>query len=145
MSGVEVAPDAQAGRGEGAVARSLRILVVDDNKPFAETFAWMLEGAGDAVEIAHNGPNAVEIAARLEPDLVFMDIVLPVVDGYEVCKKLRARLRSPLLTIVALSGYGETADEAGKRGACFDAHFVKPVDLRQIVALLNDVRRKHLR
>ncbi|MBW8735008.1 MAG: response regulator [Asticcacaulis sp.] len=116
-------------------------MIVDDNKPFAETLSWVLEGGGDKLEIAYNGPAALELARRFDPDIVFLDIVLPVVDGYEVCKQLRAQSKNPALKIIALSGFDDTSVEAEKRGACFDFHFTKPLDIRQIVVLMGHIRR----
>jgi CheY-like chemotaxis protein len=140
MSNVTTVTDEKAGHLAGAVVRPLRVLIVDDNKPFAETLSWVLEGGGNTIEIAHNGPDALSIAARLDPDVVFLDIILPVMDGYEVCKRLRAQSRNPNLKIVAQSGYSDTAAEAEKRGAGFDAHLTKPLDVRQVVSLLSEIR-----
>jgi len=149
MSDLNIALDAESdpkaglspGLWAGVPGRPLRILIVDDNKPFAETLSWVLEGAGDQIETSHNGPCALEIARRFDPDIIFLDIVLPVVDGYDVCRQLRAQSDKPDLKIFAQSGYGDTAVEAKRRGACFDAHLVKPLDLRQVVSLVNDIRR----
>ena len=140
MSTVYTVPDDKAGHLAAAIVRPLRILIVDDNKPFAETLSWVLEGGGHTIEIAHSGPGALDAAKRLDPNVVFLDIILPVVDGYEVCKQLRAQSQNPNLKIIAQSGYGDTATEAEKRGACFDAHLTKPLDVRQVVTLLSDIR-----
>ena len=140
MSSATTVTDEKAGHLAGAIVRPLRVLIVDDNKPFAETLSWVLEGGGHTIEIAHNGPDALATARRLDPDIVFLDIVLPVMDGYEVCKHLRAQSKNPNLKIIAQSGYSDTAAEAQKRDACFDAHLTKPVDVREIVTLLSDIR-----
>jgi len=145
MSGVDIASGTGTGLKAGIPLRSLRILIVDDNKPFAETLSWVLEGGGDKIEICHSGPVALDTARRFDPDVVFLDIHLPVMDGYEVCRQLRAQAGNPDLKIIAQSGYNDTSVEAKARGACFDAHLVKPLDVRQVVSLLNDVRRKRLK
>jgi CheY-like chemotaxis protein len=101
----------------------------------------VLQGAGDLTEICHNGPSALETAKDFDPDIIFLDIILPVIDGYEVCKQLRTQTKRDNLIIVAQSGIGDTALEAEQRGACFDVHLSKPVDLRQVVSIVNDVRQ----
>jgi CheY-like chemotaxis protein len=141
MSGVDFATRPAAGDSARSKLRSLRILIVDDNKPFAETLSWVLQGAGDLTEICHNGPSALETARTFDPDIIFLDIILPVIDGYEVCKQLRAQTQRENLLIVAQSGIGDTALEAAQRGACFDIHLGKPVDLRQVVSIVNDTRQ----
>lgn len=145
MSDFDFASDTDTGVKAGASARALRILIVDDNKSFAETLSWVLQGVGDTVETAHNGPAALDAAARFDPDIVFLDIILPVMDGYEVCRQLRARSQNSALKIIAQSGYDDTVEEAARRGACFDLHLSKPLDFRQIVTILNDVRWKRLK
>ncbi len=142
MSGVDATPGMATGLKAGAPPRRLYILVVDDNKPFAETLAWVLEGAGDRVETSHNGPSALEVARRVDPDIIFLDINLPVMDGFDVCKQLRAQSKNPDLKIIAQSGYSDTSVEAETRDACFDAHFTKPLDLKRVVALVGDIRRQ---
>lgn len=141
MSGVDFATKPAAGNSGHARLRSLRILIVDDNKPFAETLSWVLQGAGDLTEICHNGPSALETARDFDPDIIFLDIILPVMDGYEVCKRLRAQAKKDDVLIVAQSGIGDTALEAAQHGACFDIHLGKPLDLRQVVSIVNDTRQ----
>lgn len=145
MSDIDIASDTDLSARAVAPARQLRILIVDDNKSFAETLSWVLEGVGDIVQTAHNGPSALGTARCFNPDIVFLDIVLPVMDGYEVCKQLRAQSHNPDLKIIAQSGYGDTSAEAADRGACFDLHLSKPLDLRQIVTVLNDIRWNRLK
>jgi len=145
MTDLDIASEQNTGATTTRPARLLRILIVDDNKSFAETLSWVLEGVGDTVETAHNGPDALDVARRFNPDIIFLDIVLPVMDGYETCRRLRAQSMNPDLKIIAQSGYGDTAAEAASRGACFDAHLTKPLDLRQIVSLLTDIRWNRLK
>lgn len=143
MSGVDTIT--KAGPIAGQKPQRLRVLIVDDNKPFAETLSWVFEGAGDRIEIAHNGPTALEVARRLDPHVVFLDIMLPVMDGIEVCKQIRAQSDNPALRIIALSGFADAAEEADKRHVCFDAYISKPLDLRQVIALLSEMRQTILR
>jgi two-component system cell cycle response regulator len=122
-------------------AKPWRVLIVDDNKPYAETLGWLIRDAVDKVEIAFNGPEAIGIAKRLDPDIVFLDIILPVMDGFEACKQIRASSQNPELKVIALSHLDDTIDQASLRGARFDLHLMKPVDARQIVAFICDMRK----
>jgi signal transduction histidine kinase len=114
--------------------RALRILVVDDNKDSADMLALSLKMMGHAV-LALNDPSAVVGAARdYLPDLVFMDIGMPLLNGYTVAMQLRAhawpRDRCPRL--VALTGWGQEEDRCRSEQAGFDEHLVKPADLETI-------------
>src|SRR5262249_10007050 len=86
--------------------RSLRVLVVDDNVDAAESFSTLLRQSGHEVFLAHDGPTALSVAARENPRVVFLDIGLPGMDGYEVCRQLRKSAPEETL-IIALTGYGQ--------------------------------------
>jgi signal transduction histidine kinase/ActR/RegA family two-component response regulator len=116
------------------VERALRILVVDDNKDSSDMLALSLKMMGHAV-LALNEPSAVVDAAReYSPDLVFMDIGMPTLNGYAVATQLRALEwpgeRRPRL--VALTGWGQEEDRCRSEQAGFDEHLVKPADLETI-------------
>jgi PAS domain S-box-containing protein len=107
----------------------LRILVVDDNCDSAETLATLLQFTGHETFVAHDGLAAVEAAATLDPDVVVLDIGLPVLNGYEAARRIREQQghkRRPLL--VALTGWGQDEDRRRSEEAGFDAHVVKPVN-----------------
>jgi signal transduction histidine kinase len=106
-----------------------RILVVDDNDDAASSLKKALERLGYAVAIAHDGPAALRAAAVFEPEIALLDIGLPVMDGYELARRLRALRR---LHLVALSGYGQEADRQRSAEAGFEVHLTKPVDLRHL-------------
>jgi signal transduction histidine kinase len=103
-----------------------RVLVVDDNQDGAEILAETLRELGHVVEIAHDGPSALEIAQRFRPQLALLDIGLPVMDGYELAGHLREL--GPI-RLVAVTGYGQETDRRRSQEAGFSAHLVKPVDL----------------
>ncbi|WP_170162317.1 CHASE domain-containing protein [Caldimonas tepidiphila] len=109
-------------------ARGLRILLVDDNRDAAESLAALLAGDGHAVELAHDGPQALEAAARSRPDVALLDIGLPGLDGYEVARRLRRGPEGERLRLIAITGWGQPEDRRRTRDAGFDAHLVKPVD-----------------
>jgi signal transduction histidine kinase/DNA-binding response OmpR family regulator len=113
---------------ERALAGGRRILIVDDNIDAAETLAMMLEILGQETRQAHDGREALSVAAEYKPDLVFMDIGLPGISGLEACEKMRNELGMRETYLVALSGYGTEEDRRRSLAAGFDDHLVKPLD-----------------
>jgi PAS domain S-box-containing protein len=112
---------------------SSRILVVDDNVDAAETLAMLLEALGHTVSIEHNAQQALESARREAPKMVFLDIGLPEMNGYEVAHRLRAMPEMAAATLIAVTGYGQPEDRARALAAGFDHHLVKPVSLDRIL------------
>jgi signal transduction histidine kinase len=106
-----------------------KILVIDDNRTAAELTALALTRAGHEVRTAFDGRSAVSVVEHFIPDLVFLDVGLLDMDGYEVAQRLRAQLSPREVRFIALSGYGHPADHQRSRDAGFEAHLVKPVDL----------------
>jgi PAS domain S-box-containing protein len=114
----------------------VRVLVVDDNEDAADVLAEALLALGHIVEVAHDAPNALEIAARFEPQVVLADIGLPVMDGYELAQRFA---EDPLLKstkLVAVTGYGQEDDRRRAEAAGFVEHLVKPVDVDVVHALI---------
>jgi PAS domain S-box-containing protein len=105
-----------------------RILVVDDNKDAAETLAMLLRLTGHQVRLAFDGPAALTVAHEFKPQLMFLDIGMPGMDGYEVASAVRADDQIRPLTLVALTGWGQEEDRRRSREAGFDHHLVKPVE-----------------
>lgn len=114
-----------------------RILVVDDNRDAAESLAMLLTLQGHEVTTAHDGQRAVELAIQWRPDAILLDIGLPVLNGYEAARRIRAAFGAPLL-MVALTGWGQDADRKRSTDAGFDAHLVKPVDPSVLAQVLQD-------
>jgi PAS domain S-box-containing protein len=119
-----------AGRG-GA-----RVLVVDDNEDGAELLAMAISSRGYTTRIAHDAPTALRVAAEFLPHVAFLDIGLPVMDGYELAAHLRTIPGLPEVQLVALTGYGQESDRQKTRAAGFLHHLVKPVDLDAVEATL---------
>jgi two-component system CheB/CheR fusion protein len=113
-----------------------RVLVVDDNIDAARSMAMMLRAMGHEAAVAHDGPGALETSAKFEPNLVLLDIGLPGMDGYAIVERLRTMPGGDRLKIAALTGYGEEQDRKRSREAGFDHHFVKPLALPTLEALL---------
>jgi PAS domain S-box-containing protein len=124
-----------AGPHVAAPADTRRVLIVDDNDDAAETLAEALRQSGHDVRVAHDGPSALALAAGYLPEVALLDIGLPVMDGYELARRLRAALPSPPF-LVAITGYGQASDRQQAMDAGFDAHFVKPVSLPAIRGML---------
>jgi CheY-like chemotaxis protein len=120
---------------------SRRVLVVDDNRDGAETLAEALQLDGHQVRVAFDGPSALTVAAEFRPELAFLDIGLPVMDGYDLARRLRAMPLEPL-TLVAITGYGQPADRARSAKAGFDEHLVKPIGLDSALAIVD--RQSHV-
>jgi PAS domain S-box-containing protein len=119
---------------------SRRIVVVDDNYGAARLVSILLKKLGDhEVEMAHDGPTALEKVQLLRPDIVLLDIGLPGMDGYEVARQIRATdINQPLL--VALTGYGRPEDQNESKAAGFDDHVVKPLSVDMLQRILADPR-----
>jgi CheY-like chemotaxis protein len=103
-------------------------MVVDDDDESAQSLAMILELGGFEVTRAHDLDSAVDTARRFEPDVVVMDLAMPVHDGFEVMQRLRALPELVATHYVALTGFGHAGDYARTRQAGFARHFVKPVD-----------------
>jgi CheY-like chemotaxis protein len=110
----------------------LRALVVDDNRDVADTLASLLDMEGHALRVAYDGREALEQARAFLPDIAFVDIGLPVHDGYAVARALRADQRTSHVFLVAVSGYAQEEDRRRSAEAGFDLHFAKPVDFEMI-------------
>jgi two-component system CheB/CheR fusion protein len=115
---------------------SHRVLVVDDNVDAAESLALVLRADGHVVWTAFSGEVALEVAARVRPDVVVLDIGLPGRSGYQVAQTLRARPETAACTLVALTGYGQPEDRDRTARAGFDRHLIKPVDPETILAVV---------
>ncbi|HSO07037.1 MAG TPA: ATP-binding protein, partial [Pelomicrobium sp.] len=104
-----------------------RVLVVDDTPAVANSLADLLEALGSEPEVAASGEAAMERAKALRPDLILLDIGLPGMTGYEVCRRIRRKPWGKYTTIIALTGWGSDEDKVRSFEAGFDAHLVKPV------------------
>jgi CheY-like chemotaxis protein len=117
--------------------RPLKVLVVDHNQQVAQMTGWMLEEIGHDHHIVHDGRMALEAAREFQPDVILLDIGLPVMDGYAVCRALREDERFKTTPIIAQTGWGQDRDKMRASEAGFDHHLVKPVafdDLERLLA-----------
>jgi len=113
-----------------------RILIADDNNDALESLATLLQLNGHEVYTATNGGTALQCAERQRPEVALLDIGMPVLDGYEVAKRIRQHPWGQRITLVALTGWGQDSDRRRSREAGFDSHLVKPLDLETLTDLL---------
>jgi signal transduction histidine kinase len=114
-----------------------RILVVDDNRSHATSLGVLLRTMGHQVDEAYDGVTALELARRHRPDVILLDIGLPVMDGYEVARRCREQKDLEQTMLVAMTGYGKEEDRRRSQEAGFNVHLVKPVNLEDLRMLLN--------
>jgi PAS domain S-box-containing protein len=118
---------------------SLRVLVVDDNVDSADSMAVLLRLYGHEVRLAHDGEKAMEEALSFRPDVMFLDLSLPKMDGYEVARRLRQEPAMRRMTLVAMTGYSQDEDRQRTLEAGFNLHLVKPVDFDMLRELLSSL------
>jgi signal transduction histidine kinase len=124
--------------GEGPRGnRPLAIALIDDNPDIRETMFDLLTTWGHNVETAADGPSGVELILRTRPDLAFVDIGLPRLDGYGVAAQVREQLGDNRTRLVAMSGFGQEADRRRSLEVGFNAHLVKPADIDAILNVLS--------
>jgi CheY-like chemotaxis protein len=119
--------------------KKLRILVVDDNADGADMLALLVSGEGHDVWTAYNGQAGLDLALRQRPDIVFLDIGLPILDGYEVARRIRADATLRGTLVVAVTAYGAPGDKAKAMAAGFDFHLTKPVESRHLEMLMRTI------
>jgi PAS domain S-box-containing protein len=126
-------------RTERPAETGQHVLVVDDNVDAAETLAEILRVCGYEVAVAHDGPSALELAPRFRPQVALLDIGLPVMDGYELGRRLQQIPGFQDLRLVAITGYDQERDRAQSLAAGFREHLVKPVDVPALLQLLQEL------
>lgn len=120
----------------------LSVLVVDDQRDAAKSLAMLLSLAGHDTDVRHDGRSALEAVRKRAPDVVLLDLGLPDIDGYEVCRLLRETEELRGLTLVAVSGRGDDRARELSRQAGFDALLLKPIDRGELTALLARANRR---
>jgi signal transduction histidine kinase/ActR/RegA family two-component response regulator len=113
-----------------------RILVVDDASASADTLAQLLRAIGHDVATANDGRSAVDWTVQNKPDIVFLDIAMPGMDGYEVARRIRATVGLEDIVLVALTGYGQEEDRRRATEAGFNLHLTKPTSLAALRSVL---------
>ena len=117
-------------------AARLNVLVVDDSVDMAESMAMLVKAAGHDVRTVYDGSSALQAAVEFPPDVVLLDIGLPGMNGYEVARSIRQQGFLQDVTLIALTGYGQSADREASHQAGFDHHLVKPVEFKDVQSIL---------
>jgi len=119
-----------------------RILVVDDRKNAADILAKLLKKKGHDVQTAYDGKNGLLVAEQFRPEVVLLDIGMPDMNGYEVCRQIRSQPWGEAMYLIAVSGWGQEEDRRRSAGAGFDYHFVKPVHSTMLTKVLDSISTK---
>jgi PAS domain S-box-containing protein len=131
-------PRKTAGAEDASAAQDpRRMLIVDDNVDSAESMAVLLRLHGHEVRLSFDGQAALEEARAFRPEVIFLDLDLPKIDGYEVARRLRLDPAMKDMMMVAMTGYGQEEDRQRTHEAGFQAHLVKPVDFDEVEELLS--------
>lgn len=117
-----------------------KILVVDDEKPIVDVLKFNLEKDGYKIIEAYDGEQAVEMALTAKPDLIILDVMLPKMDGFTVCKKLRQKLTCPIIMLTARE---EVVDKIIGLELGADDYMTKPFSVRELTARIKANLRKH--
>ncbi len=131
---------AQAPKALPANDVALKVLVVDDNEASAKTLGWTLEIFGCETQLAHSGPAAIEAARVFLPDIILLDIGLPGMNGYEVCKALKSDAALAHTIFIAQTGWGQEEHRQKSRSVGFDYHLVKPVEIGVLQEIVDTIR-----
>jgi CheY-like chemotaxis protein/two-component sensor histidine kinase len=114
-----------------------KVLVVDDNTDAATSMATLIGMMGHEARAVHSGLDALAMGGGFAPDIIFLDIGMPDLDGYAVARQLRETQWGNAVTLVALTGWGQPDDLTRSRDAGFDAHIVKPIDSKMLSRILD--------
>jgi signal transduction histidine kinase/ActR/RegA family two-component response regulator len=128
-------------RQQAEEASGVSILIVEDNEDGRESLRELLELWGHHVSVAGNGPEGVEMAFSIRPEVALIDIGLPGLDGNEVARRIRELLSGDDIALIAMTGYGQPEDRRRALQAGFDRYLVKPVDPAELSRLLGEARQ----
>jgi CheY-like chemotaxis protein len=120
----------------------VRFLLVDDNVDAANTLAELLEMSGCCARAAYSGEEATQVGEGFLPDIVLLDLGMPVMDGFEAAKRVRETVWGRRAKLVAVTGWGQPSDRKKTADAGFDGHLVKPVDLDVVLELVELVEKR---
>jgi PAS domain S-box-containing protein len=117
-----------------------RVLIADDNADSADSLGILLEMLGNDVSTANDGAAAVDLAERIRPNVILLDIAMPKLNGYEACRRIREQPWATNVCLVAMTGWGQREDKLRSQEAGFDLHLVKPVDPAALQTLLSSLK-----
>jgi CheY-like chemotaxis protein len=125
--------------GISGVTKRRNILIADDNRDGAETMSMLLKHAGHQVHVAHSGTQALEMARRIRPQVIVLDIGMPDISGYEVAERIRVEAWGNDVMLIAVTGWGQQDDKRRAHAAGFDHHMTKPIDPLGLAKLIDEV------
>lgn len=123
----------------GSNQRQFQVLVVEDSVIVAEAFSELLQDLGHEVTLAESGSRALEILSESTPDIIFSDLSMPNMNGYELAKQVRARPELSNTPLVAMTGYGQPDERERAQKAGFDRHLIKPAEFDDIQRLFENL------
>jgi len=129
-------PQESVREAEQGVTSSHRILIVDDNRDGADSLSEILRILGHDTRTAYDGQEGVDVAGEFQPDVLLLDIGLPKLSGYEVCRRIREQSWGKGVVLIAVTGWGKDDDRRRSHEAGFDHHMVKPVDPQALMKML---------
>ncbi len=113
--------------------------MIDDNRDGAQSLCVLLNLLGHETRAAHDGNSGLQLAKEFQPQVVFIDIGMPGMSGYEVCARLRTLTQESGVRCIALTGFGAEEDRERSRDAGFDHHMVKPIEFAGLQDLLQQI------
>lgn len=118
--------------------RGRKIMVVDDNRDAANALAALLKLYGQDVQQVYDGASAIKTAGEFHPEIVFLDLVMPNMDGFDVLSQLRdqEQMHNSRMIVVALTAFGQPAFREATRESGFDRHLLKPASAEEVLAIL---------
>lgn len=119
-----------------------RIMIVDDNRMAADSLADLLRDRGQVVEVTYTGRDAINIAARIHPDVALLDLGMPDMDGFATCGTLRDSAEGEKMVIIAVSGWGDAGTRKRSAEAGFDRHVPKPAHPDELLTLIEQCGRE---
>jgi CheY-like chemotaxis protein len=122
--------------GDRPASGARRVLVADDLHDSADSLAALLASLGHVVDVAYDGEQALRLAEVLRPDVVVLDLGMPALNGFDVCRRIRAEPWGRAMRVIAQTGWGQEDDRQRTRAAGFDHHVVKPIDVAALDALV---------
>jgi CheY-like chemotaxis protein len=133
--GISAVPEWHKPPENGKYIVPQRVLIVDDNRDAAAVLATVVGRLGHDVRLAYDGVEAIEVAESFSPEVVFLDLGMPVLDGFGAARELRNKPWGREMLLVALTGWGQHGDKLRAKEAGFDHHLVKPADSEQIMSI----------
>jgi CheY-like chemotaxis protein len=130
-------PDEASQGAPGRAKARRRVLIVEDNLDTVHTLARLVQEMGHVADYAINGYAAMELARRFRPDFVLLDLGLPGMDGFDVCRRLKNEPGMERTRFIAITGYAQEEYRQRSRAAGFDLHLTKPLDPRVLEKLLD--------